>query len=83
MHRYIKTLVKVILTILPVFCILMFALSVGALVISLNPDVKWHVYVDVYLYIYYKLFKFEASIDGVVSILIFSQLTNNMDSHKI
>jgi hypothetical protein len=38
-----------------------------------------HVYVHVYLYIYYKLFKFEASIDGVVSILILSQLTNNMD----
>ena len=42
-----------------------------------------HVYVHVYLYIYYKLFKFEASIDGVFSILILSQLTNNMDSHKI
>jgi hypothetical protein len=46
MHKYIKTLVKVILTILPVFCILMFALSVGALVISLNPDVKWNEYND-------------------------------------
>ena len=35
--------------------------------------------IHVYLYIYYKLFKFEASIDGDVSILILSQLTNNMD----
>lgn len=46
MHKYIKTLLKVILTIVPVVCILLLALSVGALVISLNPDVKWNEYND-------------------------------------
>lgn len=65
MRACVRTILNIILATLPVVCIILFALSVGALGISLNPDVKWNEYsTESYGYHSYYFNTLWSSLDG-------------------
>ena len=65
MRECVRTILNIILATLPVVCIILFALSVGALGISLKPDVKWNEYnTESYGFYSYYFNTLWSSLDG-------------------
>ena len=42
MSKILKTIIKVVISVLPIFCMLFLAVSIVCFTVSLNPDVKWN-----------------------------------------
>ena len=84
MREYVKTILSIILATLPVVSIILFALSVGALGISLNPDVKWNEYsTESYGYYLYYFNTLWSSLDGFSYATINGQYQQVLTREKI
>lgn len=47
MGEFLKTVVKIVLAVLPVVCIVLLSVSIVMLGVSLDPGVKWNEYTEV------------------------------------